>query len=111
MITFVFGIIGIITGMILTIILTRSLDPAEYGTWGLITSMIGYVIIIEPIISYWTTRDVARKKLVGKTAIFSSMTFSCGGIIIYILITKVVYFVSLQCSLREYFLNHLWQEL
>ena len=90
MITFVFGIIGIITGMILTIILTRSLDQTEYGTWGLITNIIGYVIIIEPIISYWTTREIARKKLVGKTAIFSSMTFSCGGIIIYILIAYLL---------------------
>ena len=86
LITFVFGVIGIITGMILTIILTRSLDPIEYGTWGLIMTIIGYVIIIEPVISYWTTRDVARKNLVGKTAIFSSTMFSCGGIIIYILI-------------------------
>ena len=90
LITFVFGIIGIITGMILTIILTRSLDQTEYGTWGLITNIIGYVIIIEPIISYWTTREIARKKLVGKTAIFSSMTFSCGGIIIYILIAYLL---------------------
>ena len=89
LITFVLGIIGIITGMVLTIVLTRSLTPAEYGTWGLITNIIGYALIIEPIVSYWATRQIARKNLVGKTAIFSSMTFSCGGIIIYILISYI----------------------
>ena len=75
--------------MVLTIVLTRSLTPAEYGTWGLITNIIGYALIIEPIVSYWATRQIARKNLVGKTAIFSSMTFSCGGIIIYILISYI----------------------
>jgi len=89
LLTFVFGIFGIFTGLLLTIILTRSLTPTEFGTWGLIITLLGYVVFIEPIISYWTTREVARKNLVGSTAIFSSMIFSCGGIAIYLIIAYV----------------------
>lgn len=89
LLTFVFGIFGIFTGMLLTIILTRSLTPTEFGTWGLIITILGYVVIIEPIISYWATREIARKNLVGSTAIFSSAAFSCGGVIIYLIISYI----------------------
>ena len=75
--------------MLLTIILTRSLTPTEFGTWGLIITILGYVVIIEPIISYWATREIARKNLVGSTAIFSSAAFSCGGVIIYLIISYI----------------------
>ena len=90
LITFVFGIIGIITGMILTIILTRSLDQTEYGTWGLILALITYVTLIAPIVSYWSTRDTARNIQSGKTAILSSMLLSMVAVSIYILISYLM---------------------
>ena len=86
------GLSSLITGTIFTLIVTRSLTPEEFGTWGLIGGLLSYVLIVEPIISYWTTREVAREEKSGKTAIVTSSMFSVIAIFAYIVI---VYFVSL----------------
>lgn len=76
--------------MVFTLILTRSLTPIEYGTWGLITNIFFYVLILEPIVSYWATREIARNNPVGKTAIFSSSIFSVGGMIMYVILAIIL---------------------
>lgn len=91
LISFAVGLISVITGIIFTIIVTRSLSPEEFGTWNLIGGLIIYVIIIEPIISYWTTREIARGIESGKTAIMSSGIFSIVGVSAYLVIA---YFLS-----------------
>lgn len=84
------GIVSVLTGTIFTLIVTRRLTPDEFGTWGLIGSLIGYVLIIEPIISYWSTRETARKINSAGTAVFSSAIFSSIGILAYIIIAFFV---------------------
>lgn len=90
LIAFVIGIISVISGLVVTVVITRSLTSFEYGTWTLILNLIGYVIILEPIISYWSTREIARKTESGTTAVLSSGIFSCLGILIYLIILTVV---------------------
>lgn len=85
------GLSTIVTGLIFTLIFTRNLSPEEFGTWGLIGGLITYVIIIEPIISYWSMREVARGIDSGRTAVLSSGLFSIIGVGIYLVIA---YFVS-----------------
>ncbi len=84
------GLVSVLTGIIFTLIVTRQLTPEEFGTWNLIGSLILYVIIAEPIISYWATRQVARGIESGRTAVFSSGIFSIIGSFIYILIVLLV---------------------
>lgn len=91
------GLASITTGLIFTVIVTRSLTQQEFGMWTLINSLFGYVIILEPLISYWATRDIARGIDSGKTALFSSGIMSIGGIIVYVIIA---YFVSKQTDLN-----------
>lgn len=86
---------SILTGLIFTLIVTRELSQEEFGTWGLMGGLILYVTIIEPIISYWATRDIARGIEAGKTAVLSSGLFSIAGLGGYIVI---VYLVSLQSN-------------
>ena len=57
---FVVGIITILTGLVFMLIITRTLSQQEFGTWTLIMGLIVYVTIIEPIGSYWVTREIAR---------------------------------------------------
>ncbi|CDI06471.1 hypothetical protein [Candidatus Nitrosotenuis uzonensis] len=95
LIAFVVGIVGVITGIIFTIIVTRKLPQEELGLWTLIGSLISYVIIVEPIISYWTSRQVARGEQVAKTSILTSGLFSIGGFFAYLLIA-----VSISNSLK-----------
>jgi len=85
------GLITIITGVAFMLIVTRTLDPVEFGTWGVITVLFLGVLQIEPIISYWVTREVARGLESAKTAIFSSGIFSAIGIVIYLIIIHFVH--------------------
>ena len=90
LISFGVGIARIFTGIVFTLIVTRQLTPEEFGSWNLIGSLIVYVVIIEPTISYWVTREVARGKESGKTAIFFSGIFSIVGVIAYLIIAYLV---------------------
>ena len=90
LISLIGGIISIFTGVIFTLIITRSVTPEEYGTWGLIIGLITYVTLIGPIVSYWSTRDTVTNIQSGKTAILSSLLLSIGAISIYILISYLM---------------------
>jgi len=85
LIAFSVAIIGVFTGLIFTLLITRRLSPEEFGTWTLIGSMVSYFLISEVIISYWTTRQIARGEEIGKTSVFTSGIFSIVVIPIYFL--------------------------
>ena len=90
LISFVVGIGSLVTGLIFTLIVTRRLTPEEFGEWGLIGALTGYVLMFSPVISYWNTREVARGVDSGRTALQSSLIFSFGAIIVYLIIAKLV---------------------
>ena len=85
-----FGLTRIFAGLFFMIIITRTLVAEELGTWALITSLLFYGIILDPIIAYWATRDTARKIDSGKTAILGEGVLSIGGIGIYIIAAIIV---------------------
>ena len=91
LISFLIGIISILTTLIFTVIVTRTLALTEYGAWGLINGLIVYSMILDPIVSYWALRETSRGLSSAKTAVLSSGLFSLVGISIYLII---VYFVS-----------------
>lgn len=80
----------VITGLVFLMIVTRQLSPEELGTWSLIGGLISYVIIIEPIVSYWTTREIARGEKSAKTSLMSSGLFSIFGMAAYFVIALFV---------------------
>ena len=45
--------------------------------------LISYIIIFRPIISYWSTREIARGKRVEQTALATSGLFSTVGTVVY----------------------------
>jgi len=83
MISFVVGLASVITGLIFTLIITRQLTQEEFGAWSLIGSLIAYVLVIHPIVSYWTTREIARGIESGRTAFISCGGFSILSILIF----------------------------
>ncbi len=88
--SFFVSILTIIISTAYTLILTRTLSQEEYGTWGLIIGIIGYVIMINGITTYWSTRETARKIESGKTAVFSSMILSIIGIGIFLIVSIIM---------------------
>jgi O-antigen/teichoic acid export membrane protein len=90
LISFAVGLISLITGLIFTLIVTRRLSPEEFGTWGLIGGILVYPLIIQPVIGYWSTREIARGESTGKTSILTSGYFSLVSMLIYFLIICVI---------------------
>jgi hypothetical protein len=90
LIAFVVGMAGVFLGLIFTLIVTRRLSPEEFGIWALVLSVVNYFLISEVIISYWTTREIARGKEIGKTSILSSLAITIVSIPIFI-----VYFFTI----------------
>ena len=87
---------GILASLAFTIIVTRQLTPEEFGIWIIIGSMVSYSVTAEPIISYWTTRQVARGKPVGRTSMASTSLFAGGSIPIYIV--SVYLFANVEAT-------------
>lgn len=81
---FAVAIAGIFAGLAFTIVVTRQLEPEEFGTWAVIGSMVSYSVITEPIVSYWTTRQTARNRPVGSTSVVSTSIFAGGSVPVYI---------------------------
>jgi len=91
LIAFTFGILGIFLGLVFTLMITRRLTPEDFGTWSLILSIVGYFLISESLISYWSTRQISRGEEVGKTSILSSTIISFLAIPIF---AVYVFFIS-----------------
>ena len=85
---------GILAGLVFTVLVTRQLEPEEFGVWAVIGSMTTYSIISGPVIFYWTTRQVARGMPVSKTSMASASIFAGGSVPIYII--SVYLFASIE---------------
>lgn len=101
LISFVVSIGAIILGLIFTMIITRRLEPEEFGAWALILSLVNYFLISGPIVSYWTTRQIARGENIGKTSVISSLILSLITLPFFII---YVYFISKNTSVEFEFL-------
>jgi len=90
LIAFLVGITSIIFGGIFTIIITRQLSIEEFGTWGLIGSIIGYTLLIESTIFYWVIRETARNVPSARTGLVTSGIFSVIGMLAYVIISFMI---------------------
>ena len=95
LISFGVRITTIFTGLVFVLVVTRQLTAEEFGVWGLLNGIMVYATIINPIITYWVTREIARKEKSAKTAIMSSSAFSVVGILIYLV---AVLFIGSQAG-------------
>jgi hypothetical protein len=88
------GLGSVLTGMVFFLIITRRLSPEELGVWALIGGVLVYLLISENLISFWSIRQIARKKEVGKTAITSSLILSLGLVPVYIVYVLAISEIS-----------------
>lgn len=90
LISFGVGMIGVVTGMIFILIVTRQLTSEELGVWTLIGGLISYFVIAEATISSWITREIARGLESGRTAVVVSGIFSLCSSGIYLIVAFIV---------------------
>jgi O-antigen/teichoic acid export membrane protein len=95
LIAFVTGIVSLLSGLFFVLTVTRKLSTEEFGTWGLLGTIIGYFLVTEAVISFWNYRQIARGEEVGKSSIISSGIFAFGSIPIFLL---VVYLIASQSN-------------
>ena len=73
---FISGLVSVSFGLVFSLVVVRKLSPESYGTWGLLFSIVSYLLISESIISTWTTRQIARGENIGKSGVLSSLMLS-----------------------------------
>jgi len=72
-------------------LVTRSLSPDEFGTWGVITGLLAYGVTTATVVTYWTTRDTARSVKSGKTSVLGGGLLSFGGMLIYFFVIFLIF--------------------
>jgi len=84
-ILFISRIISLLTGLIFSIIITRSLPAEEFGIWGNISDLLTYFTILAAMIPFWSRRSLARGLTeAAKTGFVANMLISAIMTIIYL---------------------------
>ena len=84
---FISNIYSIFTGLVFTVIVTRSLTISEFGLWSMLSQYLAYTVIpLSNIVSFWTVRHVARGfEQASKTGILFGIILFSVGFPIYLL--------------------------
>ena len=84
-------IVSAFTGLLFTVMVARWLSPGTFGTWEVIVTLVTFSAYPVGVVAYWATRDVARGRMVGRTAFLSGMLLSGAGLALYFGFTVVTY--------------------
>lgn len=74
---------SIITGMLFLLMVTGWLRPGRFGLWEVITDLVTFASYPAGLLTFWASRDVARGKLVGRTAILLNLALSGAGLVMF----------------------------
>lgn len=105
LIVFATQLLGVITGLIFTLLLTRSMTTAEFGIWTNIFDYTPYFIMLSSIIPFWVTRFTARD--MEGTVITSTISQLVIGIIATVAYLPAIYFISNAIGTSQYLLIYL----
>ena len=91
-IVFTTQLLGVITGLIFMLLLTRSMTVSEFGIWTNIFDYTPYFMLIAGVLPFWVIRFTAREKEgITKTAVLSQLLFGVVSTLVYL---PAVYFIS-----------------
>ena len=84
-IIFTSQVIGIITGLIYTLLLTRNMTTGQFGIWTNVFDYTGYFLLFSGLLPFWATRFVARGKAgTVKTATLAQLLIAVISVVIYL---------------------------
>lgn len=84
-------IFSAVTGLAFAAMVFRWLAPTQSGLWEFIVTLVTFSAYPAGIIGFWATRDIARGKLVGRTAFYLGTLMSGGGLLLYFAFTFLTY--------------------
>jgi len=97
--------LGIITGLIYTLLLTRNMSKAEYGIWTNIFDYTAYFILFGSVLPFWVTRFTARgKQGTVKTSVYTQLTLGVVSLLIYL---PAIFLISHAIGTTGYLLIYL----
>ncbi|NLF87845.1 hypothetical protein GX563_03370 [Candidatus Bathyarchaeota archaeon] len=104
LIVFATQLLGVVTGLIFTLLLTRSMTQTEFGDWTNIFDYTPYFIIASGILPFWVTRFIARDiKGTVITSTVSQLTLAVIATVTYLpIITAVSYAIGTSQYLPIY---------
>ncbi|MDG6910418.1 MAG: hypothetical protein JRN08_08625, partial [Nitrososphaerota archaeon] len=76
-------LVSAFTGLLFTVMAARWLNPSGFGTWEVIVTFVTFASYPVGTVAYWATRDIARGRMVGRTALVSGALLSGVGLGIY----------------------------
>ena len=75
-IIFLGNLTSVLTGIIFTVLVARSLTQYELGIWFFLGTVISYFQVLENALTYWASRDIPRGLDIAKTCIVSNFLIS-----------------------------------
>jgi O-antigen/teichoic acid export membrane protein len=89
----VFGarILSAITGLAFAVMVARWLPVGQFGLWEYIVTLVSFATYPVGLVGFWATRDVARGRLVGKTAYVLGFALGLVGLAVYSVFSYFTY--------------------
>jgi len=84
LVVFAARIASIFTGLIFLVMMTRTLSAQQFGLYEVITDIVAFAAYPAGLAAFWATRDIARGKMLGKTALVLNVALSALGVAIYL---------------------------
>ena len=84
-------LVSAFTGLLFTVMAARWLNPSGFGTWEVIVTFVTFASYPVGTVAYWATRDIARGRMVGRTALVSGALLSGVGLGIYFVFAILSY--------------------
>ena len=91
LVVFAGRLVSAFTGLLFTVMAARWLDLSGFGTWEVIVTMVTFASYPIGMVAYWTTRDIARGRMIGRTALVAGALLSALGLLIYFGFSFVTY--------------------
>ncbi|MGE5575337.1 MAG: hypothetical protein ACM3UL_04305 [Ignavibacteria bacterium] len=88
-------VLSLITGLVFTLLLTRSMSTEQFNIWTNIFDYTAYFLLFNPVLPFWAIRFIARgKEGAIKTSVSAQLTIALASTIIYfptiVLISKAI---------------------
>jgi len=83
--------ISVFTGTAFILMVTRTLSQGQFGFWEIITTVMAYSLFPANLISFWATRDSARGRAAGATALVANLLLSALGVVAFAVIALLSY--------------------
>jgi O-antigen/teichoic acid export membrane protein len=81
--------VSVFTGLIFLLLMTHSLSVQQFGLWEVILDIVTFACYPAGLLVFWATREIARGRFLGRTAIWMNLAFSLFGLALYFLFSFV----------------------